>query len=166
MARRSNWRGLSRTTQVIPGVPNNEIPDVMVSAKSVEVLKEFMPIFIERLRKNMRDLNVGHSGDTDDSFAYSVRKGSDKVSANLRFLFYARFVDMGVGKGTTLAERQSGRPLMAGRAGVGNRRKPKPWFGPQYIFEVQRLQEIMTETLAQLATTSIGVNDVTLEIPI
>jgi hypothetical protein len=167
MAKRGNWRGLSRqTTQVTPGVPNNVIPDLEFTAKTSEVLKAFMPVFVERLRRNLNTQKIGNSGDLDDSFKFSVRKGTDRVSANLRFNFYGRFVDMGVGKGTNLVERQTGRLLRDGRAGDGNRRKPKPWFTPQYIFETERLAQIMTETMAELSALAIGQDDVTLKVNI
>jgi hypothetical protein len=159
MARR-NWRGLSRASDVIPGVPNNVIPDVQITAKSAEILRAFMPVFVERLRRNIDTMNIGYEGDLDDSFRFNVRKGSSVVSANLSFNFYGRFVDMGVGKGTTLVERQTGRLLMDGRAGTGNQRKPKPWFSPQYVFEKGRLAEITAEAMAELSGQLIAPDDV------
>jgi hypothetical protein len=157
---RQNWRGLSRqTAQVIPGVANNVIPEVMLSAKSEEVMRAFMPVFVERLKRNLATQHIGHEGDLDDSLRFNIRKGQNMVSANLSFNFYGRFVDMGVGKGTTLMERQTGRPLMAGRAATGNKRRPKPWFSPQYVFEKERLAQIMTESVAELATMMAGIND-------
>ncbi len=151
---------MSRASDVIPGVPNNVIPDVQITAKSVEILRAFMPVFVERLRRNIDTMNIGHEGDLDDSFRFNVRKGNSVVSANLSFNFYGRFVDMGVGKGTTLVERQTGRLLFEGRAGTGNKRKPKPWFSPQYVFEKDRLAEITAEAMAALSAQFISPDDV------
>jgi hypothetical protein len=156
-----NWQGLSRqTTQVTPGVANNQLPEIVVTAASEEVMRAFLPIFKERLKRNIHDLNIGHEGDLDDSFKIATNKGSSKVTGSLKFNFYGRFVDMGVGKGTTLTERQTGRSLRDGRRGINTKRKPKPWFSPQYLHETQRLPEIMNNILADIATGAVSGLDV------
>jgi hypothetical protein len=158
---KKRWQGLSRqTTQVTPGLANNQLPEVVISAASEEVMRAFLPIFRERLKRNIQDLNIGHEGDLDDSFKIMTSKGTSKVTGSLKFNFYGRFVDMGVGKGTTLSEQQTGRSLMDGRRGANTRRKPKPWFSPQYFHETQRLPEIMNNVMADIALSAVGGLDV------
>lgn len=144
-ARFSKTEGL--TSRVIPGLANNALPDIEVDKISNQVLKEFMPIFKERLRGNIAEQHIGHEGDLDDSFRTSVTG----KTGSLRFNFYGRFVDMGVGKGVTLAELQSGRQVTDDRKGLTSRRRAKVWFSKQYVYERRRLTELMTQRMQELA---------------
>ncbi len=154
---RAKWSSSSteqtRATATIPGLANNQLPEIRLRALNEATLKMFMPIFQERLKKNLQEFQIGYEGDLDDSIRFSVSKGADSVMGTLRFNFYGRFVDWGVGKGITLLESQSGVPLAAGR--MRSKRSAKPWFGPQYAYEQKRLRELATtntqQVLAELA---------------
>ncbi len=152
MSRAKFARTQSSTFNVVDGLPNNQLPELLVDGISEEVLREFMPIFQERLKGNIVTLNIGNEGDLDDSLRVSVSARGKNATGTLRFRFYGRFVDMGVGKGTTLAELQSGRQVSDDRKGLTSRRRPKVWFSKQYAHERARLVEIMTERMQQLAT--------------
>lgn len=143
------------TYQVVPGLPNNELPEVLAKV-SKEVMSEFLPIFEERLKWNLVEQQIGHEGDLDDSFKRSVTTTKSMVRGSLKFNFYGRFVDMGVGKGLTLTERQSGRAISSDRKGLTGRRRPKVWFSKQYAYERQRLTEIMSQNAAYLAAAAVG----------
>lgn len=139
---------------------NNKFPELVVSKISEEVMREFMPIFQERLRGNIKDFHIGHEGDLDDSFRTRLTKKSNGAIGTIAFNFYGRFVDMGVGKGLTLAELQNGRQYNNERKGLTSKRKPKVWFSSQYSYERQRLLEIMTERMQVLAAqTAAQIDD-------
>lgn len=146
-------------TQTIPGLANNELPEIKLRAMNEAMMKQFMPIFRERLKRNLAELNIGHEGDLDDSLHEKIQKNSDSVTGTLTFNFYGRFTDWGVGNGTSLLELQTGVALRAGR--MTGRRKPKPWFGPQFAHELDQLrklaaantQEVLAELAAQLNVT-------------
>jgi hypothetical protein len=152
------------SSQTLKGIANNELPEITLRAMNEETMKQFMPIFRERLKKNLVELNIGHEGDLDDSIRSSSKKSGDGVKGTLSFNFYGRFTDWGVGRGTSLLELQTGTALRAGR--LNSRRKPKPWFGPQYAHELEQLRKLAAantqEVLAQLAAEM----NVTVEIPI
>ncbi|WP_428663562.1 hypothetical protein [Runella sp.] len=140
-------------TQTIPGLANNELPSIRLSAMNEATMKQFMPIFRERLKRNLQELGIGHEGDLDESIRTKMEKSADGVTGILSFNFYGRFTDWGVGKGTSLLELQTGVALRAGR--MNSRRKPKPWFGPQFAHELDQLRKLAAantqEVLAELA---------------
>lgn len=146
-------------SQTLKGIANNELPEIKLRAMNEATMKQFMPIFRERLKRNLVELNIGHEGDLDDSIRESTKKSGDGVTGTLSFNFYGRFTDWGVGKGTSLLEMQTGVALRAGR--MNSRRKPKPWFGPQYAHELDQLrklaaantQEVLAELAAQMNVT-------------
>lgn len=149
--------------QTLPGVANNELPEVRLKAMNEATMKQFMPIFVERLKSNLVKLNVGHEGDLDDSIrAKSEQSAGGGVVGTLRFNFYGRFTDWGVGKGTSLLELQTGVALRAGR--MNSRRKPKPWFGPQFAHELQRLHELAAQNTQQVLAELAEQMNVTVEI--
>ncbi|CCH01629.1 hypothetical protein FAES_3622 [Fibrella aestuarina BUZ 2] len=59
----------------------------------------------------------------------------------LEFLLYGRFVDMGVGRGTSHTDRLVSRQLREGRAG----RTAKRWYAKRKAYEVKRLREILAD---------------------
>ena len=149
---RASFSKTNRSTyEVAAGLPNNELPEVVIQGLSEEVMREFMPIFLERLKGNLVEHQIGHEGDLDDSLKTSVSVSGSTIRGRLKFKFYGRFVDMGVGKGLTLAERQSGVAVHAGRKGLTSRRKPKVWFSAQYAYERARLTEILISELQRIA---------------
>lgn len=146
------------TYQVVPGLRNNELPEVLAQV-SKEVMQEFMPIFEERLKGNLVELDIGSlhdEGDLKGSFKRTITANRNMVRGSLKFNFYGRFVDMGVGKGVTLTERQSGRAISSDRRGLSGRRRPKVWFSKQYAYERQRLTEIMSQNMALLTAAAVG----------
>lgn len=134
--------------QTIPGLANNELPEIRLKALNDETMRKFMPIFKERLKRNLVEHNIGYEGDLDESLKETIKKSADGVVGELKFNFYGRFVDWGVGNGTSLMEAQSGIPLAAGR--LTARRRAKPWFGPQYAHEIKRIMELSAANTQQV----------------
>lgn len=60
----------------------------------------------------------------------------------IEFLQYGRYLDMGVGRGTTHTDRVVGRIL---REGSGEGRPRKAWYSKRKSYEVKRLREILAE---------------------
>lgn len=151
MAKRRSWRNGNKTISNTTMVPNNRLPEVVVKGVSEKVMNDFMPIVQERLKARLPEFRMHTGGELEGSFNWKVRPSGEGVTGELRFRFYGRFVDMGVGKGMTLAEQQTGHAATSSRVGFRAGRKPKPWFMPQYLYEIERLQEIIAEEMQQIA---------------
>ncbi|KAB7728119.1 hypothetical protein F5984_20450 [Rudanella paleaurantiibacter] len=61
--------------------------------------------------------------------------------AVFEFMLYGRFLDMGVGRGTTHTDRIVARQLREGSPG----RQRRPWFSKRKAYEVKRLREILAK---------------------
>jgi hypothetical protein len=149
-ATRSVFSGNRSTTEVATGLANNELPSLTIAGVSEEVMQWFLPIMVERLEKELGVQSVGFTGKLRDSFKYKVRAAGNKVSGEVKFNFYGRFVDMGVGKGVTLGEKQNNRQISSNRSGLTHKRVAKPWFSKVYALERERLSEIMAGRLQKL----------------
>lgn len=148
---------LGRAERVIADLPNNELPEEILNKTLEGTMREFVRFNIEKLRRSARQTwKAMHSGDLDDSFSSRITKGSSKVSGRVMFNFYGRFVDMGVGKGKTLVESQTGRALLRGRTPNRITRKPKPWFTNVMAAERHRLAEVVAENVAEATTASVA----------
>ncbi|GAB3550482.1 hypothetical protein [Spirosoma fluminis] len=68
--------------------------------------------------------------------------GDDVRDANLSFLLYGRFVDMGVGNGVSyaLSKYQSVR-----KNGERRTRRPIRWYSKRKSYELHRLRELLTQ---------------------
>lgn len=85
-----------------------------------------------------------------DSFVNHVisHSNGDVQKIEFAFLYYGKFVDMGVGRGVTIEDVQD----------TGNRRKPKPWYSRTFYAEVQKLARIMAEKYARKGALAIVEN--------
>lgn len=75
--------------------------------------------------------------------------GVDRVI--IEFMMYGRFLDMGVGKGTTHTDRLVAKKLRIGSAG----RTRKAWYSKRKTYEIKRLREILTEQNIHLMLDTI-----------
>lgn len=75
--------------------------------------------------------------------------GVDRVM--IQFLLYGRFLDMGVGKGTSHTDRIVNRTLKLG----ASPRTRKPWYSKRKTYEVKRLREILAEKNIHLMLDSL-----------
>ena len=104
-------------------------------------------IWEEKLLK----FKIGKSGHLENSFSQVV-KGSaqgENITIIFKFLYYGRFVDMGVGKGTTIADVGQNKTsrYLNGKM-VGNRRIPKKWYSRTLMAESTTLKEILARDYA------------------
>lgn len=79
----------------------------------------------------------------------SVGGGVDKVM--IEFLLYGRFIDMGVGRGTTHTGRLVNRQLKLGRSP----RQRKLWYSKRKGYEIHRLREILAQQNIHLLLDSL-----------
>ncbi len=101
-------------------------------------------------KKEIVKKKIGRSGQLVQSFRTQIFFGKDAelIEATFRFKFYGRFVDMGVGKGTKIgdvAENKITRSLQGRKAAP---RRAKKWYSSKLFYNVNRLQELMTEKFA------------------
>lgn len=96
---------------------------------------EWADIVIERWEKRIARLRIGHTGDLVRSFTSAVEADAkgDVGKITFTYLYYGMFVDMGVGRGTTYAQRGN------------SRRVAKPWYSSVVRREVWKLGELMIE---------------------
>ena len=82
-------------------------------------------------------LNVRDTGELFKSFEVKVLPecGGDIEKITFCYLYYGRMVDMGVGRGVTMAD-----------AGTGSGRKKKPWYNKTWYHSIK----VLTEKRAQL----------------
>ena len=148
---------LGSTERVIADIPNNQLPEAVVDDVLEGTMRPFVTYHVDKLRKSARiTWKVMHSGDLDDSFTSRVTKTGSKVVGRVSFLFHGRFPDMGVGKGKTLVESQTGRALLAGRNPNRITRRPKPWLSEVMARERHRLPEILAENIAAATAASVA----------
>lgn len=101
-------------------------------------------IVIERWERKIERLKIGHSGTLSKSFYHHVKTQSNGNPELITFTFehYGKFVDMGVGRGVTIAEVES------------SNRRPKPWYSKSFFSQIEKLKELLAgkyESKAQLA---------------
>ena len=77
-----------------------------------------------------------------------VGGGTDRVM--IQFLQYGRYLDMGVGRGTSHNERLANKQLR-----LGNTRTRKAWYAKRKGYEIKRLREILAAQNVHLLLDSI-----------
>lgn len=84
-------------------------------------------IFVEKAI----ELNIRESGEFMESFMYDVQTNAqgDVTKIVHTYLYYGRFVDMGVGRGTKLDDRE------------GSERRKKEWYQKNYYRSVKKMTE-------------------------
>ncbi len=100
---------------------------------------KFAKYVVEKWQNKISEYNIRSTGELARSFVYEVRTNANGDVDLIRFMFayYGRMVDMGVGRGITLAD-----------AGLRGKRKPKPWLSPVVYSEIKRLGELLCKDVA------------------
>ncbi len=145
-----------KTQRVIEDIPNNQLPDVVFEATMENTMREFIKFTQEKFEKSVKQLDVRHEGDLFDSFRRSISARSGTVMGSIRFNFYGRFVDMGVGKGVTLIEKQTGRGLTPNRSPSRITREPKLWFSPVWASERNKFGKVLARDVADAAGKNLA----------
>ncbi len=107
-------------------------------------------IVLERWIRKIESLHINDSYQLVNSFIQQVisDSGGNPERIEFAFKYYGKFVDMGVGKGITLAD-------------VGMRetkRRPKKWYSPVFYAEVRKLALLLAEKYAHKAAIAICEN--------
>jgi hypothetical protein len=128
---------------------------------TIEIADSWAFYTIKIWKEKIQKLRVGHSGKLESSFLKDVigTPAGGVISIQFSFLYYGKFVDMGVGKGTKIGdvnENKTSRRL-EGRM-LGNRRRPKKWYGKTFYAEVATLKEILVKEYAHKGVLQIVEN--------
>jgi hypothetical protein len=116
-----------------------------------QVLSEWLTIAVERFQNSLKKNKVGVSEKLFNSFLTNIIQGSagNISKIEILFLFYGRYVDMGVGKGFPIGGRKTFKDFNKYRNQSGKlhsvRRKPKKWYSKTKAFEIGKLTEILAE---------------------
>jgi hypothetical protein len=112
---------------------------------------------VKRWQENLVKMRVDNTGALMNSFLVNIveQSGGSVEKINFKFMFYGRFIDMGVGKGVKVGgvvelrtQRREGNKSV-------NKRKPKKWYSKSLAFNVTRLSEIMAEKYGKAAGLAI-----------
>jgi hypothetical protein len=117
---------------------NNLTTPVDIQLQTDELFTAWAKITIDRLYEALSGLGIALDGPLRKSIQTEVIKADGDVEAViLKFLRYGRFVDMGVGKGVTLADVHK-----LTKKGKPNKRRSKTWFSKTYYAEVLKVKLI------------------------
>ncbi len=107
-------------------------------------------ILVKMWRNKITELDIGESGTLFDSFAVDVisNSGGSPERVDFAFMFYGRFVDMGVGSGVYV-----GNPGQ-----VDTKRIPKRWYSSTFISQTIKLREILSEKFGRLGAAVMAEN--------
>lgn len=109
-----------------------------------QVISDWAKFTTERLSRSMIRRRVGITGNLNFSLMYSLISGlsGDLAGTKHEFLYYGRFVDMGVGRGQKIESVKSNGEIIAL---TGQGRKPKRWLSKTYFAEVAELSHLLGE---------------------
>jgi hypothetical protein len=123
---------------------------------------------LERFQKAIMKYNVGVTGELAKSFVFRViaTSGGSVLAAEIKFRYYGRFVDMGVGNGVRIEDvknhsSQAQRAQMQLIHNTGDLRKPKKIYSRPLAGQVKKLAELMQEHygIRFITTVENGFND-------
>jgi hypothetical protein len=122
---------------------------------------EWADITIEKFQKSIRKQGIGVSNELIDSFTKQVITDRDEmVGMLIKFKFYGRLRDMGVGRGISAYERTGNAANRRGASTGANvsyvNRKPKKWYNKTKASQLYRLREILGQDISKEATTYIN----------
>lgn len=105
-------------------------------------LEAWAEITIKNWLDKVIQLNLIHSRDLFNSFSMHIytNANGDPTKVEFAFLYYGKFIDMGVGRGA---------PLGSGL------RRPKQWYNKQFGKEIGRLREILGKKYAEKAAFAV-----------
>ncbi len=107
-------------------------------------------ILVKRWRNKITELDIGHSGELFDSFTIDVisNSGGSPERVDFAFLYYGKFVDMGVGSGVPV-----GNPGQ-----VRTKRRPKKWYSRTFFSETIKLRDILADKYGKIGASVISEN--------
>lgn len=121
-----------------------------------ETLRAWANIVLEIWLNKMDELNMfNYTNQLADSLVSHVvsEAGGNYKRVEFFFLYYGKFVDMGVGNGIKI---DTSRALRNERRDQRfSSRKPKPWFTKPLYGQISRLRQIMAEKYARKGAIAI-----------
>jgi len=123
-----------------------------------QVADAWAKITVKVWKEKLTKLKCVNSGKLLNSFIHNVvsQANGDVLKIEFAFLYYGKFVDMGVGKGVPIGgvkENATSRKL-EGKM-LGNLRRPKKWYSKVFSHEVKRLTEILAKQYADMGAKII-----------
>jgi hypothetical protein len=93
---------------------------------------------IKDWKKNIQKMRIGHSGALVNSFLSNLvmKSGGNEYKINFSFLYYGKFVDMGVGKGVPMGRKDT-------------KRKPKKWYARALTYNINKLTLILRKNYGE-----------------
>ena len=116
-----------------------------------EVLSEWLSIAVERFQQSLKENKIGVTSSLFNSFLTNIIKNSEGKASRIEieFLFYGRYVDMGVGKGFPIGSRGNFKDFNKHRKSNGQlhqvHRKPKKWYSKTKAYEIGKLTDLLAE---------------------
>jgi hypothetical protein len=112
-------------------------------------------------KEKLQKFHIRRSGRLETSFSkhLSGTPEGENIVVKFQFLYYGKFVDMGVGRGTStggVRENKTSRALQGKM--LGNRRFPKKWYGRTFFAEVATLKEILAREYAHKGAVRVVEN--------
>jgi hypothetical protein len=126
-----------------------------------QVADAWAKITVKVWREKIVKLRIIDRSQLWQSFIHNVvsQTGGDVTKIEFAFLYYGKFVDMGVGKGVKIGDvKESATSRRLEGKMLGNRRKPKKWYSKTIAAEVKRLAEIMEYEYSHKAALTIVEN--------
>jgi hypothetical protein len=108
---------------------------------------------IAAFQSQLKKKRVGQSQQLFNSFARELKlSGGDVTAVMIRFNFYGRFRDMGVGRGVSSHEVKSNKQNLIAAKKYGadvdyTRRQPKRWYAKEKVHQTLRLKEILIKEM-------------------
>ncbi|HEX8607486.1 MAG TPA: hypothetical protein VF679_02470 [Pedobacter sp.] len=123
-------------------------------------LDQWAKFTIEKFQKSLRKQGIGITDDLYKSFEKKITVDrDDMVALMIKFNFYGRLRDMGVGRGINAYERASNNSNRQGsRSGAKVsyvNRRPKKWYNKTKTAQLYRLREILSEDIGRETTAHI-----------
>ncbi len=135
--------------------------NIQEKLSQVQVADNWARITIKVWRDKIVKLKAVDHSQLWQSFIYDViaEAGGNVIKIEFAFLYYGKFIDMGVGKGVKIGDvkENANSRRLEGKM-LGNRRRPKKWYSKPFAHEVARLSEIMEEEYGHLSALQIKEN--------
>lgn len=114
------------------------------------LVADWLKIAIERFQESIKQKKIGVTNKLFDSFLSNIisNSGGNVSKLEIQFLFYGRYVDIGVGKGMPVGGRRNidfSKYRTADGRLKSQPRKAKKWYSKTKAYEVGKLTSILAE---------------------
>ncbi|GEM_PF-1875659 len=116
---------------------------------------------IEAWRKELRKKKIGVTDELYRSFTHQLKRDrEDLLGVMLKFKFYGRLRDMGVGRGVAAHERFTNKQNLTANKQYGTslmavKRSPGRWFNKRKTHQIHRLREMLSVRTSTAVSTHI-----------